>query len=117
MALEDYFKKLNFVESKRVPDGFGGWTTKWEVGAEFDGLITKASETAQNTEALRGNLNTQYKVSTPLNTPLQKGDKIAFDWNGELSYAEITDTGVEPPAQAGTQFKLFTAQRWEKPKK
>ena len=25
MALEDYYRKLNFVEYKRVPDGFGGW--------------------------------------------------------------------------------------------
>ena len=31
--LEDYYKKLNFVEYKRVPDGFGGWKGQWNVGA------------------------------------------------------------------------------------
>ena len=113
--LNDYFKKLNFVEYKRVPDGFGGWKQQWEVGAEFDGLITLASEQTQNTEALRGNLAKQYKLSTPKHTPLKKGDKIAFDFlgNGQIEYAEITNDGIIPPTQASSQFLLFSAQSWE----
>ena len=115
MALEDYYKKLNFVEYKRVPDGFGGWLGQWTVGAEFDGLITLASDTVQNTEALRGNLKKQYKLSVPTNTPLKKGDKIAFDLlgNGQIEYAEITNDGIISPSQATAQFLLFTAQNWE----
>ena len=115
MALQDYYKKLNFVEYKRVPDGFGGWKGVWEVGAEFDGLITLASDMTQNTEALRGNLTKQYKLSTPKNTPLKKGDKVAFDFlgNGQTEYAEITNDGIIPPTQAGSQFILFSAQSWE----
>lgn len=116
MALDDYFKKLNFVEYRRVPDGFGGWIAQWELGAEFDGLITLASDTVQNTEALRGNLEKQYKISVPVGTPLKKGDKVAFDFlrNGVTEYAEITNDGVIPPTQAGTKFLLFTAQEWKK---
>ena len=115
MALEDYYKKLNFVEYKRVPDGFGGWLGQWTVGAEFDGLITLASDMVQNTEALRGNLKKQYKLSVPTNTPLKKGDKIAFDFlgNGQIEYAEITNDGIISPSQATAQFLLFTAQNWE----
>jgi hypothetical protein len=115
MALQDYFKKLNFLEHKRIPDGFGGWITRWEVGAEFDGLVTLASDMTQNTEALRGNLTKQYKISTSPDVPLKKGDKIAFDFfgNNELEYAEITNDGVRPPEQADTQFLLFSAQSWE----
>lgn len=115
MALEDYYKKLNFVEYKRVPDGFGGWLGQWTVGAEFPGLITLASDTVQNTEALRGNLKKQYKLSVPTNTPLKKGDKIAFDFlgNGQIEYAEITNDGIISPSQATAQFLLFTAQNWE----
>lgn len=115
MALEDYFKKLNFVEYKRVPDGYGGWIAQWELGAEFDGLITLASDTVQNTEALRGNLAKQYKLSVPIGTPLKKGDKIAFDFlrNGVTEYAEITNDGVIPPTQSTPQFLLFSAQAWE----
>lgn len=115
MALQDYYKKLNFVEYKRVPDGFGGWIGQWDIGAEFDGLITLASETTQNTEALRGNLAKQYKLSVPKNTPLKKGDKIAFDFlgNGQTEYAEITNDGIIPPTQATAQFILFSAQSWE----
>ena len=115
MALEDYYKKLNFVEYKRVPDGFGGWKGQWDVGAEFDGLITLASDMTQNTEALRGNLTKQYRFSIPVGTPLKKGDKVAFDFlgNGQTEYAEITNDGIMPPIQAGTQFILFSAQSWE----
>lgn len=115
MALKDYFKPINFVEHKRVPDGFGGWITQWEVGAEFEGLVTLASDTVQNTEALRGNLKKQYKVSTALNVPLKKGDKIAFDFlkNGQIEYAEITNDGIRSPRTAEEQFLLFTAQSWE----
>lgn len=115
MALEDYFKPIFFLEHKRVPDGFGGWHTIWEVGAEFDGLVTLASDMTQNTEALRGNLTKQYKVSTPTSVPLKKGDKIAFDFfgNDELEYAEITNDGVKSPTQANSQFLLFSAQSWE----
>lgn len=114
MALEDYYKKLNFVEYSRIPDGFGGWKGQWNVGAEFDGLITLASDTVQNTEALRGNLKKQYKLSVPMNTPLKKGDKVAFDFlgNGQIEYAEITNDGVIPPMQASSQFTLFSAQSW-----
>lgn len=115
MALQDYFGKLNFVEYLRVPDGFGGWKGMWQIGAEFDGLITLASDTVQNTEALRGNLKKQYKLSVPVGMPLKKGDKIAFDFlkNGQIEYAEITNDGITPPTQAGTQFILFSAQSWE----
>lgn len=115
MALQDFFKKMNFLEHKRVPDGFGGWHTQWEVGAEFDGLVTLASDTTQNTEALRGNLRKQYQVSTHRNVPLKKGDKIAFDFfgNNELEYAEITNDGVKSPEKANTQFLLFSAEKWE----
>lgn len=115
MALEDYYNKLNFVEYKRVPDGYGGWTEQWEIGAEFDGLITLANDTVQNTEALRGNLAKQYKLSVPVGTPLKKGDKIAFDFlqNGVMEYAEITNDGVIPPTQSTSQFLLFSAQGWE----
>lgn len=114
MALQDYFNKLNFVEYKRVPDGFGGWRDVWEVGAEFDGVVTLASDTVQNTEALRGNLAKQYMVAVPMGTPLKKGDKICFDFrrNGTLQYAEITNDGKVPPAQATEQFILFSAQEW-----
>lgn len=114
MALKDYFNKLNFVEYSRVPDGFGGWKAQWNLGAEFDGLITLASDTVQNTEALRGNLQKQYKLSVPVNTPLKKGDKIAFDFlnNGQTEYAEITNDGIIPPTQSGSQFLLFSAQSW-----
>lgn len=113
--LEDYYKKLNFVEYKRVPDGYGGWVAQWEVGAEFNGLITLASDMTQNTEALRGNLKKQYKLSVPIGTPLKKGDKVAFDFlnNGQTEYAEITNDGIVPPTQAGSQFLLFSAQSWE----
>lgn len=115
MALEDYYKKLNFVEYSRIPDGFGGWKGQWSVGAEFDGLITLASDTVQNTEALRGNLKKQYKLSVPTNVPLKKGDKIAFDFlsKGQIEYAEITNDGTIPPTQSNAQFLLFSAQSWE----
>lgn len=115
MALEDYYKKLNFVEYSRVPDGYGGWIAQWKLGAEFDGLITLANDTIQNTEALRGNLAKQYKLSVPIGTPLKKGDKIAFDFlrNGVTEYAEITNDGVVPPTQSTPQFLLFSAQEWE----
>lgn len=115
MALNDYFKKINFLEHKRIPDGFGGWNTAWEVGAEFEGLVTLASDTIQNTEALRGNLSKQYQVSTYTTVPLKKGDKIAFDFfgNNNLEYAEITNDGVKSPKKAINQFLLFSAQSWE----
>ena len=115
MALEDYYKKLNFVEYKRVPDGFGGWKGQWDIGAEFNGLITLASDVVQNTEALRGNLTKQYRLSVPTNTPLKKGDKVAFDFLGigQTEYAEITNDGIIPPSQANPQFLLFSAQSWE----
>lgn len=114
MALQDYYKKLNFVEYRRVPDGYGGWKAQWSLGAEFSGLITLANDTIQNTEALRGNIAKQYKLSVPKGTPLKKGDKVAFDFlgNGNTEYAEITNDGVIPPEQASTQFLLFDAQVW-----
>ena len=114
MSLEDYFHTLNFVEYRRLPDGYGGWKESWSLGAEFKGLITLASDTIQNTEALRGNLAKQYKLSVPVNTPLKKGDKVAFDFlrNGATEYAEITNDGIIPPVQSTPQFLLFSAQAW-----
>lgn len=112
--LKDYYKDIYFLEVSRTPDGFGGWSYTWTVGASFKGLVTLSSDTVQNTEALRGNLKKQYNVSAPIGTPLKKGDKIKFDENGETEYAEITNDGVTPPATASTQFVLFKAQAWEK---
>ena len=91
MALEDYYKKLNFVEYKRVPDGFGGWKGEWEVGAEFPGLITLASDTIQNTEALRGNLNKQYKLS---GTKSIKFDEKAFKADHPKEYDKYSTESV-----------------------
>ena len=96
MALEDYYKKLNFVEYKRVPDGFGGWKGQWDIGAEFNGLITLASDIVQNTEALRGNLTKQYRLSVPTNTPLKKGDKVAEN----AVIATATENALSLPVHA-----------------
>ena len=43
------------------------------------------------------------------------GDKVAFDFlgNGQIEYAEITNDGIIPPTQSGSQFILFSAQSWE----
>ena len=113
MALQDNYKNIYFVEYSRVPNSFGDWIGKWSIGEAFKGLVTVASETVQNTEALRGNLNKQFKVSCDKNIPLKNGDKIAFDIGSGMEYAEITGDAFVSPAQARTQFKLFSAQHWE----
>lgn len=113
MALKNFYKNINFVEYTRAPNTFGDWEWRWQIGESFKGLVTTASETTQNTEALRGNLKKQYKVSCDKSVQLKKGDKIAFDIGSGLEYAEITGDALEAPEQAVTQFKLFSAQSWE----
>lgn len=114
MALSDFYKKINKVIYIREPDEYGDWNTRWELGEQFDGLVVLAGESVQNTEALRGNLAIQYRVSVPTSVDIKFGDKIAFDLMGDgtLEYAEITSSGVISPDQAITQMKLYTAQAW-----
>ena len=106
-AMED----VVMLEKKRVPDGEGGFTTKWEDGVQFKAAINFDSSMEAHTEEKAG-VTSLYTVTVPLNCKLEYHDVFRRLRDGKVF--RVTSDGDDkiPPPSASFQFAQVTAEEW-----
>ena len=106
-AMED----VVMLEKKRVPDGEGGFTTKWEDGVQFKAAINFDSSMEART-AEKAGVTSLYTVTGPLNCKLEYHD--VFRRLRDKKVFRVTSDGddkITPPS-ASFQFAQVTAEEW-----
>lgn len=106
-AMED----VVMLEKKRVPDGEGGFTTKWEDGVQFKAAINFDSSIEART-AEKAGVASLYTVTVPLNCKLEYHDTLKRLRDGKVF--RVTSDGddkITPPS-ASFQFAQVTAEEY-----
>ena len=106
-AMED----VVMLEKKRVPDGEGGFTTKWADGVQFKAAINFDSSMEART-AEKAGVTSIYTVTVPTNAKLEYHDCIKRLRDGKVF--RITSDGddkITPPS-ASFQFIQVTAEEY-----
>lgn len=108
-ALAEPVVKLDEVS---VSDGEGGFTTEYREGAPFTATITPDA-TITTAIAQKDSERKAYKVSTPQNAKLKKGDIIKRIEDGVVF--RITQSSDETAKISTIRFNLCKAEEWEIP--
>lgn len=106
-AMED----VVMLEKKRVPDGEGGFTTKWADGVQFKAAISFDSSMEART-AEKAGVTSLYTVTVPLNCKLEYHD--VFRRLRDEKVFRVTSDGddkITPPS-ASFKFAQVTAEEW-----
>lgn len=113
MAMTDYFRPCNILETKTVSDGLGGYEVVEYVGLEIEGLVARQSANEQLVGAIRGQEAIQYNFHTYASVPLDKDNKIMYTEDGKTKYIRLTSSAVinEPKSGQGV-WKSYTAESY-----
>ena len=106
-AMED----VVMLEKKRIPDGEGGFTTKWEDGVQFKAAINFDSSMEARTAETRGDTSL-YTITVPLNCKLEYHDAFRRLRDGKVF--RVTSDGDDriTPTSASFQFAQVTAEEY-----
>lgn len=108
--MSEWVKGCTLLEKTRVPDGEGGWETRWADGMEFDAAITHASSIEARVAESEG-MSSTYTVWT------EKGFKLDFHdvFRDDIGQTyRVTSQGGEEktPESASFQLEHVNAERW-----
>ncbi len=112
MLYERMMTNCVFMEKRRVPDGYGGWTNVWETGAPFKAAILKDS-TLDARIAERDGITELYTVSVPKETPLEFMDVFKRVEDGQTFRVKSNMKDNASPTFSAINFGQVTAERWE----
>lgn len=115
MRLVDEFKvPCVLLVRSRVPDGEGGWVTRWSDGPGFMAAIVH-DETLQARVAEHEGMTSTYTVTTDRNAKLSFHDAFRRVSDGQTFRVTSDGTDVQTPDRATFQFSQVTAERWVPP--
>lgn len=113
--IEQWWEKCTIIESKKVPDGEGGFMTTWTDGVPFMAAIVLDTST-QAVIAERQGMAKIYRVTTPKNATLGFHDVFLRESDGQVFRVTSDGKDVQTPAESEiTPFSQVSAEAWQIP--
>lgn len=109
---ERMMEPFAFMEKVRVPDGEGGYTTTWTVGAEFSAHAAFDTSIEARTGAAAG-VSSLYTVTAPKAVALEYHDVIKRISDGKIFRVTSDGDDVVTPSMSTMSFLQVTAEEWE----
>jgi len=110
----DFAEECVFVEKSRVPDGEGGWMTKWTDGMQFQAAITYDNTLNARVAESEG-MTATYTVTTDKNMPLDYHDVFRRLSDGQVFRVKSDGTDKVTPKSATFQVSQVSAEEWVLP--
>lgn len=101
--------KIAFV---KVPDGYGGTTTKYQTGDPFVALIDKNSSATIKVAQQTG-FTAIYTVSVLKDLEMEQGDLWYRDFDGQIFRTTSNPDDEAAPEESSFDFKVFEAEKTE----
>lgn len=110
--IADAMEKSHIIDKTTVPDGVGGVTTQYVVGAGIDVAYSFNSSTQARVAAVQG-ANNRFTLLTKRSVILRYNDIVKRDRDGK--YFRITSDGDDnrTPKAAGLDLRAVEAEEWE----
>lgn len=112
--IEQWQEKCTIIESKKVPDGDGGFIASWTDGAEFKAAVVCDTSMQARTAEKQG-VTSLYTVTCEPNAKLEYHD--VFRRLSDRKIFRVTSDGddVQTPKSATFQFSQVTAEEFTLP--
>ena len=112
MLYAEMMEPFRFMEKTRVPDGEGGFITRWIEGAEFTAHAAFDSSIEARTGAAAG-VSSLYTLTAPVSTKLEYHDVVKRVRDGKFLRVTSDGDDVITPDQATFSFLQVTAEEYE----
>lgn len=112
--IEHFMQDCVMVEKRRVPDGQGGFVTRWEDGAPFRAAIVKDNTLAARVAEKQG-VTEVYTVTTDAGVGLDYHEVFKRASDGAIFRVTSNAADSRPPDAATFTFEQVTAERWVLP--
>lgn len=112
MLYEAMYEGFHFMEKTRVPDGEGGYITRWTEGAEFRAHARFDTSIEARTGAAAG-VSSRYTITAPVEVGLEYHDVVKRDSDGKIFRVTSDGDDVVTPDQATMKFLQVEAEEWE----
>ena len=112
--LSEAMESCNMLTKSVVNDGYGGYTTTWTEGAEFDAAIVFDTSIQARVAEAQG-VTSRYTVTTKKNMHLEYHD--VFRRNSDGKIFRVTSDGDDKytPESATLDMRQCTAEEWTLP--
>lgn len=112
MSLLDELKEgCVLLEKTVVKDGYGGYSTVWNDGVEFDAIFRFDNSTAGRVAGVQG-VTSLYTITVPRALPLSKFDVLRRVSNGKVYRITSDGTDNRTPPSASLDMKQYAAEEW-----
>lgn len=108
----NFMARCTMLEKKRIPDGQGGFTTKWADAGPFMAAVVKDNTLAARVAEKQG-VTEVYTVTTAEGVGLEFHDVFRRDSDGATFRVTSNAIDSRPPAVATFAFEQVNAERWE----
>ena len=109
--MNDFAESCTLLEKTRVPDGEGGWETRWTDGMSFVAAITYDT-TIQARVAESEGMKATYTVTTDKATQLDFHDVFRRERDGQVFRVTSQGDDKRTPTSATFQVSQVSAEEW-----
>ena len=112
--LSEAMEPCVMLDKSKTNDGYGGYTTTWTEGVQFDAAIV-FDTSIQARQAEASGVTSLYTVTTKKNMHLEYHD--VFRRNSDRKIFRVTSDGDDKytPASASLDMRQVTAEEWALP--
>lgn len=112
--LDEYKRHCVMMDKKTVPDGYGGFISQYEEGAEFD-CVLDLDNSMQARIGMQQGVKNVYTITTPRTIVLEFHDVIKDKATDRVF--RITSDGQDKatPPSTSLDMRQVTAEEWSLP--
>lgn len=112
--LDSAMEKFVMLDKSTQADGYGGYITTWNEGAEFQAAATFDTSIAARTAAVQGVTNL-YTITTSRAVNLQYHDICKRVSDGKIFRVTSDGDDKKTPPSAYLDMRQVTAEEWRLP--
>lgn len=109
--MQDFVEECVLVEKSRVPDGEGGWATRWVDGMSFEAAITHDNTLDARVAESEG-MKATYTITTDKSMPLDFHDVFRRVSDGQVFRVTSDGTDRSTPKSSTFQVSQVAAEEW-----
>lgn len=112
--LTEAMEKCVMLNKQTASDGYGGYTTTWTEGAEFDAAVVFDTSMEARTAEKQG-VTSMYTVTVKKAMMLEYHDVFQRESDGKIFRVTSDGDDKYTPASASLDMRQVTAEEWSLP--
>lgn len=114
MLYERFYEPCQRLQKSRVPDGEGGWETKWLALNEFEAAVV-LDTSSEAVIAQSAGMSRTYTITSPKGTNLGFHEAFKRVSDGKVFRVTSDPRDLQTPSVATFEFEIVKAEAWELP--